>query len=519
MHLVSERRDPRRLAAVFATITLAFVALLLFAGRAGAVENVYWNNYDGGPAADTVSFADITGSGGGILNLGAAKLDGPEGMAYDTVTNRLFVAGSSSGAKGEILAINLDGSGAAPFIAPGAPVDSPEGVAVDPASRTIFWANTGGATSIVWAKLDGSAGGVLDITGATLSGPCCRVAIDPVGGRVYWVNTGTTPNTISYANTNNTGGGGTLNLTGSTLEPGGEGIAIDSATGRLYFTAGDKIGFANLNGSGGGDLDTTGAIIDEPYGLAIDPSLGRLYTGNYGNGEVRTGAIGIVNFAGPGGGISPLTAPVDGPQDPVIIKSPAAAGAPAITRNPKKRSELTCSTGSWGADFVGGFVYQAPRSFAYQWTRNGLAVPGATAATLATTQAGSYACAVTATNQAGATAQASGAVNVKASKVKLSTKRKAKADPGDLVTFTVKIVNQGDVQSKAARICVKLPNAAKDDLRKPKCKKVAKLNGLAKRTTKFRIKVKPGADEGTDKLTFQVKGTPGKAAKSKIIVR
>jgi hypothetical protein len=66
---------------------------------------------------------------------------------------------------------------------------------------------------------------------------------------------------------------------------------------------------------------------------------------------------------------------------------------------------------------------------------------------------------------------------------------------------------------------VKLPKAAKDDLRKPKCKKLTPVGGLAKRTAKFRIKVKGGADEGTDKLTFQVKGTPGKAAKSKIIVR
>ena len=35
----------------------------------------------------------------------------------------------------------------------------------------------------------------------------------------------------------------------------------------------------------------------------------------------------------------------------------------------------------------------------------------------------------------------------------------------------------------------------------------------------IKVKVKPGADEGTDKLTFQVKGAAGKAAKSKILVR
>jgi hypothetical protein len=81
-----------------------------------------------------------------------------------------------------------------------------------------------------------------------------------------------------------------------------------------------------------------------------------------------------------------------------------------------------------------------------------------------------------------------------------------------LVTFQVKAVNQGDLQSNAARICVSLPKAAKDDLRKPECKKLAPLGGLAKRTVKFGIKVKNGADEGADKLTFQVKGTPGQAA-------
>jgi uncharacterized membrane protein len=110
-------------------------------------------------------------------------------------------------------------------------------------------------------------------------------------------------------------------------------------------------------------------------------------------------------------------------------------------------------------------------------------------------------------------------VNAKASKVKLSTKKKAKADAGDLVTFKVKAVNQGDIRSKKAKICVKLPKAAKADLKAPKCKKLAKLNGRAKKTVTIKVKVKPGADAGTDKLTFQVKGTAGKTAKSKVIVR
>lgn len=519
MTLVSERRDRGRFAATgSALITLALVALLAFAGRAQATETIFWDNYEFPGETDSVSFADITGSGGGSLNLGGGKLEGPEGMAYDTVTNRLFVA-NETGPKGEILAINLDGSGAAPFTAPGAPIEEPEGVAVDPVSRTIYWENTEGAGSIAWARLDGSIGGTLNLSGATLNGPCCRVAIDPVGGRLYWVNTGPTPSVISYANLDNSGGGD-LSLTGSTVVPGGEGLSVDSAAGRLYFLgATNAIGFANLNGSGGGDVNTTGGVINGPWGMALDPTLGRIYVGNYSNAEERTNAIGVVNLAGGGGGISPVTAPVNGPQDPVIIKSPSGAGAPAITRDAKNRAALSCSAGSWGADFPGSFVYQAPRSFAYQWALNGTPIGGATAAAFTATKPGQYNCTVTAANQTGSAAQTSAATKVKAAKIKLTTKKKAKADPGDLVTFKVKAVNQGDIKSKNAKVCVKLPKAAKDDLKKPKCKKLGKVKGKGKDSATLRIKVKPGADEGVDKLTFQVKGAPGKAAKSKIIVR
>lgn len=517
MTLVSERRGRGRFAATgSALITLALVALLAFAGRAQA-EIILWNNYENPADTDSVSFADITGSGGGLLNLGAGKLESPEGMAYDTVTNRLFVA-NQTGAKGEILAINLDGSGASPFTAPGAPIEEPEGVAVDPVSRTIYWENTEGAGSIAWARLDGSVGGTLNLAGATLNSPCCRVAIDPAGGRLYWVNTGPTPNVLSYANLDNSGGGD-LSLAGSTVEPGGEGLSVDNAAGRIYFLGGtNAIGFANLNGSGGGDVNTTGGVLNEPWGLALDPTIGRLYTGNYGNGEERTNAIGVVNLAGGGGGISPVTAPVNGPQDPVIIKSPTGTGAPVVTRDAKNRAALSCSTGTWGADFPGSFVYQAPRSFAYQWLRNGSPIGGATASTFTAKSAGQYSCAVTATNHIGSAAQTSAATNVKAAKIKLTTKKKATAEPGDLVTFKVKAVNQGDIKSKNAKVCVKLPNAAKDDLKKPKCKSLGKVKGKGKDSATLKIKVKPGADEGVDKLTFQVKGAPGKAAKSKIIV-
>ena len=49
------------------------------------------------------------------------------------------------------------------------------------------------------------------------------------------------------------------------------------------------ISFANLDGSGGGDLDTTGATVNNPHGLALDPVDNTIYWANVG---VRTQSTG-----------------------------------------------------------------------------------------------------------------------------------------------------------------------------------------------------------------------------------
>lgn len=517
MDSVSVRRGSRFFTAVVsASIALALAAVLAFAARAQATETIYWDNYQANP--DNVAFANIDGSGGGLLSTGSETIESPEGQAYDTVTNRLFVT-SGPGAVRHIVAINLDGSGATTFTAPGAPVDEPLGVAVDPASRTIYWANIGVTDAIVWARLDGSAGGVLNTSGVTLQDPCCRVAVDPAGGRLYFVNFSGGIGKVAYVNTNNTGGG-ELSLAGSTIEPDGEGLAVDSAEGRVYFLGGtNQIGFANVNGSGGGDISTGGATINTPWGLALDPSIGRLYWGNEGNAKVRTNAVGFVGTNGSGaGGISIATAPVANPQDPVILKSPTGTGAPAVTREAKTPSLLACSQGSWAADYAGSFVYQAPRTYAYQWSKNSAAIAGATASTLATTTPGSYACVVTATNQTGSASQTSAATVVTASKVKLKTKKKARVQPGGVATFKVTAVNQGNLTTTKAKVCAKVPKKAKKALKAPKCKKFGKLTAGGKRTATLKFAVKDSAEAGTYKVTFQVKGSAGVSAKAKILV-
>lgn len=523
MSLVSEHRVPRRHLAVASTaLALVLVALLAIATRAEAAELLYWDNYDGDP--DSISVANIDGSGGGALNLTGIGLDSPEGMAFDSATGRLYVANNSGGpgGNGEIAFVNVDGSGAGVLSAPGAEIKDPFGVAIDPNTRIIYWTNSeGGAEnkgSIGYAKLDGSGGGILNTTGVVVAEPY-KLAVDPVSGRVYWANTENTPYSIAFANLNNTGGGGTLDLTGAPLFEGVNAVAV--ANGRVYWLDSGKklIGFASVSGGGGGEVNLAGATFSNPYGFAIDPTLGKIYWGNYGLSETRTGAIGFTSLNNTGGGgITPTVAPVDGPQDPVVLKSPTGTAAPAITKSSTTRSLLTCSPGGWAADFAGSFVYQAPRTLAYQWTQNGAAIPGATAATLETTTPGSYACIVTATNQAGTASQTSAPVTIKAAKVKLTVKKKARVQPGGVATFKVKAVNQGDLKSGNARVCVKVAKKAKKDLKaKPKCKPFGKVKAGGKDTAKLRIKVGQSAS-GTYKVTFQVKGSAGKAAKAKIIV-
>lgn len=515
MHFVSERRDHRLIAVGSALIALAFIAALAFAGRAQAAENIYWDNY----GANTISFTGIDGSGGGLLNLTGVPLVNPEGMAYDSASNRLYVASSGEGANlGAIVYVGLNGGGSGVFTAPGATTEYPEGIAVDPANRTLYWINTGGAGSIGWARLDGSAGGTLNTSGATFESPY-KIAVDPVHGKVYWANTGTTPNIISFANADNSGGGGDLDLTGATPPEVMRGIVVDPVGNRIYWldNAEEAVSFASLSGGGGGDVNMTGSFFNSPYGLALDPSIGRLYWGNYNNGTEALGAIGFVNSGGgAGGGISPASAPVDGPQDPVILKSPSGTGAPTMTRDPSHPAELACSTGSWADDFAGSFVYQAPQTFAYQWTLNG-AVLGSGPDRITASAAGTYACTVTATNQTGSATQTSGAVTVNAAKAKLTVKPKtAKVKAGGSAKFKVKVLNQGDLQTGNVKVCVKIPKKAKKVL-KAKCRSIGKIAALQSKAAKVKVKVKPAA-VGSYKIKIQVKGTPGKAVKARIKV-
>ena len=159
--------------------------------------------------------------------------------------------------------------------------------------------------------------GLVIALAALLAAPAAHAA-----DRIYWSNYET--NQIAYANLNGNGGGGTVNTAGATVD-GPMGLAADPSRGLIYWVnwnadRGTTISYAHLDGSGAGDLAITGTTIHAPHGLAIDPTAGtagRLYWLNH-----DANAISWADLDGAGGGAGgelPITnATVDEPRGMMI---------------------------------------------------------------------------------------------------------------------------------------------------------------------------------------------------------
>jgi hypothetical protein len=177
-------------------------------------------------------------------------------------------------------------------------------------------------------------------------------------------------------------------------------VAIDSTTSSVYWSnlGNSTIGYASLDGSGGGQLPAPG--LSNPRGLAIDPAEGRIYVAN-----AASNAITFASLDGSGGGGQLLTSPDI--SFLILLKAPLGTGAPEITGGGKVDQELSCGEGDWAPDLIGAFLYRAPRSFAHQWRLGGNVISGATQPTFTPTTPGEYSCRVTATNESGSTSQTS----------------------------------------------------------------------------------------------------------------
>jgi len=393
----------------------AVAAALLAPGSASAANSVYWNwaTFSGSNVSGAgISFAGLSGSGGGALTTGGHPL----GVAIDAAAGRIYWANypntstfaCTAGSGGNTISFENLGGGSVGNVPTGsATVNGPDGVAIDPAAGRIYWANELG-NKISYANLNGSGGADIVTGAATVSCPA-GVAVDPAIGKIFWANQ--TANKISYANLNGTGGGDLS--TGSASVNGPYGVAIDPVAGRIYWTntGNNTVSYAALSGLSGADLNTGLATVNVPDGVAIDPAAGRIYWAN--NGATSTAnEISYANLNGSGGADLPTpgaSAPASNSKFPALLETPVAATAPGISGGSSAGATLSCSNGSWAPDLVESFLYRAPQSFVYAWTRNGSLISGASSSTITATSAGSYVCYVTAVNHAGSATQPSAA--------------------------------------------------------------------------------------------------------------
>ena len=381
-------------------VAIVAAAALVLPGAASAADSVYWSNYLGGK----ISHANLDGSGGGAdLGTPGASPEFPTGVAIDATAGRIYWADRGANA---IYFTNLNGSGGGKVFTGAATVSEPYGLAIDPAAGKLYWASSD-EDAISYANLDGTGGSDLyatSVTGATLNDPR-GLAIDPAANRIYWANF--EGGAISYANLDGTGGATDLDTTGVTIAHP-TGLAIDST--RVFWTneAPEGIFYADLDGGGTGELSTTGTEISGPAGIAIDPGAARVFWAN----AVAPSTISYANLdgSGDGGALDTSGAALESPHYLALLRAPQAAPTlriPEISGQHLIERPLYCSQGAWAADLPGSYLYRAPQSYSYAWSRNGVEIGGATESSYRPTKPGTYNCQVTATNAAGSTAQTS----------------------------------------------------------------------------------------------------------------
>lgn len=368
-----------------AALAIAILCLCL-ASTASARRLILWSN----SIANKISYAPvIEGGKGADLPIDPSYVDDPYGTAVDSAAGKVYWLNKGNG--GSIGFANLDGSGAGLLNTIGASFAEPSGLAIDPAAGKIYWGNSeSGNGSIGFATLNNSGGGILRPTGATVEPNA--LTVDPASARIYWTNS--TADKISYARLDGSSAQD-IDTSGAAVD-GPEGIAVSSRTGRVYWANknGNSIGFAGINGGGGGTANLN-QFVSKPIGLATDSEA--VYWASNGSERVEAG-----NFAAcctvP---LETAGATQSGVAFPVILESPRLNAIVKVEGGHDPGSVLSCSTPPWEGDQIESFLYRAPQSISYQWLRDRQPIPGATGTALTAGKVGSYTCQITALNFAG----------------------------------------------------------------------------------------------------------------------
>jgi hypothetical protein len=239
---------------------------------------IFWLDYMG-----TAYASAPDGSGRRILAEGKAKgLDGPDGVAVDTLAQKVYWSNMAEGTgKGSLQRANLDGSGIEYVVKPGE-THTPKQIQLDLVHGKIYWSDRDGL-KIQRCNLDGSANEIL-VSG--LQNPV-GMALDIAGGWFYWSD--------RYA--------GTLNRAPMAMPKGQTAanrrdidtlitgltrpidLALDLGQGRLYWTDRDegtihRAGIAIPAGQTAShrtDIETLVRNLSTPIGISLDLPGGKLY--------------------------------------------------------------------------------------------------------------------------------------------------------------------------------------------------------------------------------------------------
>ncbi len=369
---------------MIAAIGLAVLAGSMAAGAAAApgdTGRLFWTD----PYAQRFLFTELDGSTEQQV-LPSDNAVTAYDMAYDPETGQFFVP---------ILyrVATLDAYGTGEFHLLNTPpiyATAPESIAFDTEERKVYVGNADGS-NVSRMDPDGSQGFGFSPVGA--SGTVPYLGIDPEKRRLYWRSG--QGNELSTSLLATDAVAAPVGFPGTTVSSP-KAMLVDRLTDRLYAaSSGDsRIAWTEQDGSGAGDLDTTGLDTQGVSGMALDSVSRRLYWVTSDSvmwkslDDSGSGRLIEADTAGEAGGM-------------VIIRAPEAVDAPGIAGGDQVGTTLTCSEPEWRPDAPEARFFMAPSETSFAWYRDGDLIPGEVGGSLLASEDGAYTCRASGTNPGG----------------------------------------------------------------------------------------------------------------------